>query len=289
MSATEMIREKKRVAVTSVIAAVFLVVLKLFVGLMTNSLGIISEALHSGLDMVAALITLMAVRIADKPADRDHTFGHGKFENLSALAETLLLVITCVWIIYEAIDRLITGETHIEVNFWSYAVIIVAIGVDYGRSRALYRIARKYNSQALEADALHFSTDIWSSAVVLLGLVAAQFGFFFADAVAALVVAFIVIGVSIRLGKRAIENLLDKTPETTFTRVSSILEQIEEINHFHDLRVRSSGADTFVNLNIHVHAGLSIERAHDISHKVEDLIKEAIPRCHVHIHIEPEH
>ena len=285
----EMVREKRRVALSSLLAAIFLVTIKLVVGLLTNSLGILSEALHSGLDMMAALITLMAVKVADKPADKDHSFGHGKFENLSALAETLLLLLTCIWIIYEAIDRLSTGETHIEVNFWSYFVISLAIVIDYGRSRALYRVARKYNSQALEADALHFSTDIWSSAVVLLGLVAAQFGFFFADSVAALVVALIVIGVSVRLGKRAIENLLDKTPRETYEKVSSILGEIDEIDHYHDLRVRASGAETFVVLNIHVDPGITIEQAHEISHRVEDRITKAISRCHVHIHIEPDH
>lgn len=289
MSAMEMVREKRRVALSSLLAAIFLVTIKLVVGLLTNSLGILSEALHSGLDMMAALITLMAVKVADKPADKDHSFGHGKFENLSALAETLLLLLTCIWIIYEAINRLSTGETHIEVNFWSYLVISLAIVIDYGRSRALYRVARKYNSQALEADALHFSTDIWSSAVVLLGLAAAQFGFFFADSVAALVVAFIVIGVSVRLGKRAIENLLDKTPRETYEKVSSILGEIDEIDHYHDLRVRASGAETFVVLNIHVDPGITIEQAHEISHRVEDRITNAISRCHVHIHIEPDH
>ena len=140
-------------------------------------MGILSEALHSALDLVAAVITWFAVRLSDKPADKDHHYGHGKIENLSALIETLLLLITCVWIIYEALNRLISGETHLEVTVWSYVVVISSIIVDISRSRALKRMAVKHNSQALEADALHFSTDVWSSMVVLFGLIGASYNF----------------------------------------------------------------------------------------------------------------
>ena len=152
--------EKQKVAAWSVLAAVVMTGMKLVVGIVTGSLGILSEALHSGLDLVAAVITWFSVRISDRPPDRHHHFGHGKVENFSALVETILLLITCIWIIYEAIHRLVTGETIIEVNIFSYLVVIISIIIDYGRSRALYRAARKYHSQALEADALHFSTDI---------------------------------------------------------------------------------------------------------------------------------
>lgn len=161
-----MIKEKKKVALLSVFAAIFLTGFKLVVGVLTGSLGILSEALHSGLDLIAAVITYFSVRISDKPADKEHNYGHGKIENFSALIETILLVITCVWIIYEAVGRLISGKTQIEVTVWSYIVVISSIIIDISRSRALSKVAKKYNSQALEADALHFSTDIWSSAVV---------------------------------------------------------------------------------------------------------------------------
>ena len=201
--------EKRKAALSSVIAAIFLTGIKLVVGLMTGSLGILSEAAHSGLDLVAAGMTYFAVKIADKPADREHTYGHGKFENLSALFETLLLFITCGWIIYEALQRIFFHEVHIDVNFWSFAVVITAIVVDYSRSRILFKAARKYNSQALEADALHFSTDILSSAVVIVGLIGAWFGFHKADAFAALVVSGIVIWISLRLGKKTIDMLTD--------------------------------------------------------------------------------
>ena len=280
--------EKSRVALYSVLAAILLTTFKIIVGVLTNSLGILSEALHSGLDLVAALITLFAVHVADKPADKTHNYGHGKVENLSALVETLLLFITCFWIISEAINRLVTGKQEVEVTIWSYIVVITSIAIDFTRSRALSRVAQKHNSQALEADALHFSTDIWSSAVVLLGLIFANFGILSADAIAALVVAMIVIYVSFKLGKRSIDALLDKSPEETVSKIETVLKQAKGITRFHDLRVRTMGAETLVEINIHVTPRITIEEAHKISHDVEHQIKEAIERCEVHIHIEPE-
>ncbi|MCK9423027.1 MAG: cation diffusion facilitator family transporter [Bacteroidales bacterium] len=280
--------EKQNVAGISVVAAIFLTSFKLVIGIITGSLGLLSEALHSGLDLVAAVITWFSVRISDRPPDADHQYGHGKIENFSALIETILLLITCGWIIYEAINRLVTGHTHIEVNIFSYLVVIISIFIDYGRSRALARVAKKFNSQALEADALHFSTDIWSSSVVLLGLICAQFGYHFADSLAALGVAIIVLSVSYRLGKRAVDVLMDKSPADLKKKVESVLNQTTEITHFHDVKVRTSGADIFVEVNIHVTPGLTIEQAHDISHSVEKRIKMAIQRCEIHIHIEPE-
>ncbi|HCT29495.1 MAG TPA: cation transporter [Bacteroidales bacterium] len=280
--------EKSRVAFYSVIAAILLTTFKIVVGVLTNSLGILSEALHSGLDLVAAVITLFAVKAADKPADKSHNYGHGKVENLSALAETLLLFITCFWIIYEAVHRLITGNTDIEVTLWSFLVVIVSIAIDFSRSRSLAKVAKKHNSQALEADALHFSTDIWSSSVVLIGLIFASFGFYFADPIAALFVALIVIYVSYKLGKKAIDALLDRSPEESVEKIEAVLQSAKGITRYHDLRVRTMGAETLVEMNIHVTPGITIEAAHKISHDVEHEIMNAIERCEVHIHIEPE-
>ena len=280
-------KEKKRVAGISVFAAIFLTGFKLVIGILTGSLGILSEALHSALDLVAAIITYFTVRISDKPADKHHHFGHGKMENFSALLETLLLVITCVWIVYEAVNRLVSGNTDIQVTIWSYIVVITSIVVDVSRSRALYKVARKYNSQALEADALHFSTDIWSSAVVLVGLLCANFGFYAADSIAALGVAIIVLTVSYRLGAKAINVLLDRSPITLSDEIGSIIELIPDVVYFHDLKVRVAGADTFVNVTIHIDPSLNIKDAHAISHKVESVICLRIERCEVHIHYEP--
>lgn len=280
--------EKKNVAGLSVIAAVFLTVFKLVVGIMTGSLGILSEALHSGLDLIAAVITWFAVRVSDKPADIDHQYGHGKIENLSALIETILLLVTCIWIVYEAMSRLLSGNTHIEVTVWSYIVVVSSIVIDFSRSRALSRVAKKHNSQALEADALHFSTDIWSSAVVLLGLICANFGYYMADSIAALGVAIIVVYVSVKLGRRAIDALLDKAPENIYRQVVQILSNIPEIRYYHDLRVRTSGADHFVDVTIHVDPLLGIRQAHLVSHKVGDIICNNISRCIVQVHYEPD-
>ena len=214
-------REKRIAALSSVGAALLLTGLKLGVGFATNSLGILSEAAHSGLDLVAAVVTYWAVRAASRPADADHPYGHGKVENLSALVETLLLLLTCGWIVREAVDRLFFEAVHVEPSVWGLAVMGVSIVVDISRARMLRRVARKHNSQALEADALHFSTDVWSSAVVIAGLLALRAAMFFpqdsfmfavlqrADAFAALVVSCIVVFVSLQLGRRAVDVLLD--------------------------------------------------------------------------------
>ena len=280
--------EKRRIALVSVGAALFLTTFKLVVGLVTGSLGILSEALHSGLDLVAAVITFFAVRISDKPPDHEHHFGHGKVENLSAFIETILLFITCIWIIYEAISRLVTGQTHIDVNFWSYLVVVSSIIIDFSRSRALARVAKKHNSQALEADALHFSTDIWSSAVVLLGLICAQFGIFIADSIAALVVASIILVITYRLGKRSVNILLDRAPDDIYKKVNDIMKKIQDVEYFHDLKIRVAGADIFVEVNIHVQPNLDIHQSHEIATRVEEKIKFEISRCSVHVHMEPD-
>ncbi len=283
-----MVEEKKNVALSSVLAAIFLTGFKLVIGLLTGSLGILSEALHSGLDLVAAVVTYFSVRVSDKPADKEHNYGHGKIENLSALIQTVLLLITCGWIIFEAVNRLVTGETHIQVTIWSYVVVISSIIIDISRSRALARVAKKYNSQALEADALHFSSDIWSSAVVGVGLIFSQFGWFFVDSLAALVVAAIVLSVTYRLGKRSIDVLLDKAPKDSVAKVKATLSNFSEIKHYHSLKIRTAGADTFIEFNVHMDPEMNLRDAHDICDKIELDLKASIPRSHIWIHAEPE-
>lgn len=279
--------EKQRVAGVSVFAAIFLTGIKLIIGILTGSLGLLSEALHSGLDLIAAVITFFSVRISDNPPDKEHNFGHGKIENLSAFLETILLLVTCIWIIYEALHRLITGNTNIEISVWSYIVVILSIVIDIGRSRALNKVAKKYNSQALEADALHFSTDIWSSVVVLIGLICANFGFFFADSVAALGVAFIVIVISYRLGKRSIEVLLDYAPDDKVKDIRCVMERLPSIDNYHSLRVRTAGADTFVSVVVILNPQLSVYQTHEICNLIEREVCNVIDRCDVFIHVEP--
>ncbi|MFT4072894.1 MAG: cation diffusion facilitator family transporter [Dysgonamonadaceae bacterium] len=284
----EATQEKKRVAISSILASIFLTGFKFVVSIMTGSLGLLSEALHSCLDLVATIVTYFSVRISDKPADREHHFGHGKVENMSAFIQTILLLITCAWIIYEAIHRLITNNIEIEVNVWSYIVVISSIVIDISRSRALTKVAKKHNSQALEADALHFSTDIWSSAVVLLGLICSNFGFYYADLIAAIFVAFIVLHVSYTLGRKAIDILLDKAPLQSQKYVTDILDNHTEIKEYHNLKLRTAGADTFVSFNIHLDPRMSFTAMHAFCDELEKEIQEKIARCEVYIHAEPQ-
>ncbi|MBM2814843.1 MAG: Cation transporter [Ignavibacteria bacterium] len=281
-------KEKRTVALSSIAAAVLLTVTKFVVGITTGSLGILSEALHSGLDLVAAVMTYFAVKFADRPPDKDHNWGHGKIENLSALGETVLLFITCIWIIYEGVMRLSTGRTEITVNVWAFAVIILSIIVDISRSRALMKVAKKYDSQALEADALHFSTDILSSSVVLSGLIGAAFNSHFADSIAALLVAVIVIKICYKIGKKSIDALLDKSSAELLEKVSVLAMEIPDVKNVHDIRQRNSGSQNFIEMNIHVSPNLTIEKAHEISHLVEEHIKATFKRSHVHVHTEPD-
>jgi len=280
--------EKQKAAISSVIAAVFLTLFKLIVGLTTGSLGILSEAAHSGLDLVAAALTYFAVKIADKPADREHTYGHGKFENLSALFETLLLIVTCGWIIYEAVNRIFFHEVHIEVNFWSFAVIVTAIIVDYSRSRILFKAAKKYNSQALEADALHFSTDILSSGVVIIGLIGAGFGFHKADAFAALVVSGIVMWISFRLGKRTIDMLTDRIPDVGLVdKVREEVLKIDGVVNCRNIRIRQAGSKSFIDMVVDIKRTIPFEQAHQIMNVIEERIKKMMPNVDIVIHAEP--
>ena len=284
-----MIKEKNRVAFWSVIAAMFITGFKFVVGILTGSLGILSEALHSFFDFIAVVITYFTVKISDKPADKKHHFGHGKIENLSALIQTIFLFVTCIWIFYEGINRLAAGNFHIEVTIWSYIVVISSIVIDFFRSRALMRVARKYNSQALEAGALHFSTDIWSSAAVLVGLFCVDlFDFPYADPIAALLVACVVLHICYELGKKAIDVLLDRAPEQSVKSIEAILNEHEEIKQYHNLRVRNSGADTFIIFNIHINPNTPFVDVHLFCDHLEKDIAEKIPRSEVFIHPEPQ-
>ncbi len=290
--------EKKSAARNSAFAALFLALLKLIVGIMTGSLGILAEAAHSGLDLLAAGVTFLAVRVSGKPADREHTYGHGKIENFSALVETVLLFVTCGWIIYEAVHRIFLKTIEVDPSLWAFLVMAVSIGVDVSRSRMLYSVARKHHSQALEADALHFSTDIWSSAVVILGLALVWLGknvvpaqadlFGKADAVAAIGVAFIVFFVSYRLGRRTIDVLLDRAPEGLPQQLRDAAAEVEGILKVGQVRVRRSGAILFVDMTVDVDRNLSFEQTHAIAESVEARIQRHAPGADVVIHTDPK-
>jgi cation diffusion facilitator family transporter len=294
-SAEHAFREKNLVAAISLAAALLLTGMKIVVGLSTNSLGILSEAAHSGLDMVAAAITLWAVRISSQPADREHTYGHGKFENLSALFETLLLLVTCVWIVFEAVERLfLRARVEVDPNVWAFAVVIVSIVIDVSRSRALKRTAIKYQSQALEADALHFSTDVWSSLVVLFGLIGVVVAEPFnlpwlekADSVAALGVAAIVVWVSLQLGKKTVDDLLDSVPKGMQEKVEAAVRGVQGIAEVRQVRLRRSGPEFFADVTLAVGRAAPLEHAHEKADAVEAAVRSVLPKADVVVHVEP--
>ncbi|MCX6614693.1 MAG: cation-efflux pump [Acidobacteria bacterium] len=287
-------KEKRRVTLVSIVGAIAITALKLAAGLTTGSLGIISEAAHSGLDFVAAVVTYVSVRIADKPADADHPFGHQKFENFSAFVETALLLITCVWILREAIKRLLYQHVEIEPSAWAFLVMFGSIAVDYSRSRALMRVARKYESQAIEADALHFSTDIWSSLVVIFGLTLVWAGRRYAvpelrvaDPLAAMAVSGIVVFISLQLGKRTLDALLDAAPPGLQARLEARVRGVQEVLGIERLRVRRAGNRYFVDTIIAVERSLPLEQVDAIADNVQDQIRQVLPRVDVMIHTEP--
>jgi cation diffusion facilitator family transporter len=294
------VREKRLAALSSVIAAIFLTTTKLTVGLLTQSLGILSEAAHSGLDLMAAGITYYSVRVSSRPPDEAHHYGHGKIENLSALTETLLLFITCAWIVYEAVQRLFFRPVQIEVTIWSFLVMGVSIIVDITRSRVLMKTAKKYSSQALEADALHFSTDVWSSSVVILGLIMVIVSRLFvsssptlarwlsrADAIAALGVSAIVLLVSYRLGSKTIGALMDTAPKGIARQIKEAAMKLPGVSAVQRVRVRQSGAATFVDITLEVPNTKSFEESHEIAKQAEVAIRNIAPACDVMVHVEP--
>lgn len=286
--------EKRWVALTSVLAALALTTLKVIVGVATGSLGILSEAAHSGLDMIGAILTYLSVSISGKPADADHQYGHGKIENFSAFLITGLLLLTCAWIIWEAFRRLFYTHPHIEPTVWAFGVMLISITIDFFRSRALYRVARKYDSQALEADALHFSTDIWSSSVVILGLALVLAGqrleirwLAVADPLAALGVAGIVIYVSGQLGKRTIDALLDAAPGGLRSVIEQAVNGVDGVLRCERVRVRRGGNRHFVDVTISVDRTQAFARVHEISEAVEEAVRTVLPHADVMVHMEP--
>ncbi len=279
--------KKEKVALSSVLAGILLTSLKLIVGIITGSMGIISEAAHSALDLGAALITYFAVKISKKPADAEHHYGHGKVENLSALAETLLLFITCAWIIYEAVRRLITKELEVEIAWYSFAVMIISIIVDITRSKALSKVAKETNSQALEADALHFSSDIYSSGVVILGLIFAYLGIKGADSFAAIGVAILVLFVSYGLGKRTIAVLLDTAPKGLTDNIKEHALKVNGVAGIQRLRIRPTGHSYFIDMIVEIGRKVPLETMDKITKDVEKTVQKIVADADVVVHVKP--
>ncbi len=287
-------REKRAVAGNSVLAALVITSLKVIVGITTGSLGVLSEAAHSGLDLIAALVTFFSVRVSDKPADADHQYGHGKFENFSAFIETGLLLLTCVWIIYEATKRLFFHTVEIEPTVPAFIVMFLSIAVDYWRSHALGRIATKYDSQALEADALHFSTDIWSSAVVIVGLALVWIGRNYqvawlrqADPMAALFVAGVVISVSWRLARKTIDALLDAAPAGVRSQIFDRVRTLDGVLEVDRIRFRKAGSRFFADVSVGLQRNFTFQRSEQVSDAVRSRVREVLPDADVVVHSVP--
>ncbi len=287
-------RDKRAVAGSSVLAAFVITSLKIGVGIATGSLGILSEAAHSGLDLIAALVTFFSVRVADKPADADHQYGHGKVENFSAFLETGLLLMTCAWIVYEAIRRLFFRSVEIEPSVAAFLVMFLSIAVDAWRSRALGRIARRYDSQALEADALHFSTDIWSSSVVILGLALVWLGHRYsvewlrhADPVAALFVAGVVVYVSWRLARKTIDALLDAAPVGVRGQILARIRTVDGVLEVERVRFRKAGNGYFADVSVGLERNFTFQRSEQVSDAVRARVREVLPDADVMVHTTP--
>lgn len=299
MTVPDATAEKHRAALASLAAAFALTALKLAVGLHTNSLGILSEALHSGLDLLAAGMTLMAVRISALPPDSRHPYGHGKIENLSALGETLLLFLTCIWVVYEGVQRLVEGASPVTPSLWGVGVMAISVAVDVNRVRILRRVARQYKSQALEADALHFSTDILSSAVVLVGVLAVWLAAALqlpeplyrvltqADTVAALLVALIIFRASLSMACAAVNALMDSGSAQEQKDVAAAVKQVPGITAVRRVRLRSSGPQSFVELTVGVAPGIRVSDGHRLAHEAEQAVAAVLPGSDVTVHVEP--
>ncbi len=278
---------KQAVALSSVFASVFLTVTKGTVGFSTGSLAILSEAVHSALDLLAASLTYFAVRASDKPADVRHHFGHAKIESVSALIETGLLFLTSGWIIWEAVSRLLEGSPAVDVTWYAMAVIVLSIVVDASRARALRRVARASKSQALEADALHFSSDIVSSMAVLIGLGMVALGYSAADSMAALAVACFVILAGYRLGRRTIDVLIDTAPEGALERVRQISVAVPGVIRIERIRLRPAGGVLFADIIVGVSRLLPLEHARQICNEIAAQVTVALPEAEVLVHAEP--
>src|SRR5882724_3927212 len=286
-------REKKRAALLSVGSALLLVSLKAFLVIRTGSLGVLSEALHSGLDLIAAIITFLSIRVSDQPADERHPYGRGTFENFSAFVETGLLLLTALYIIYEAFDRLFFHSVHVQPSITAIVILVFALGIDLTRSRALSHVARKFSSEALEADALHFSTDVWSTTVVIVGVGLVWAGetwnmpyLIYADALAGLAVAAVILWVGSRLGRRTIDALLDAAPEGLQQEIARAIARMEGVLDVDRIRVRRAGNRHFVDATVSVPRTASLEQVHALTDALEKRVGEIVP-SDVMVHAEP--
>jgi len=279
---------RRRTALLSVGAAVLLVAVKLVTGLVTGSLAFVAEAVHSGTDLVAALLTLFAVRVAIRPPDRDHQYGHGKAEHLAALGESAFLIIVSVAIAAESLRRLIDGQFHgVEATWWAFVVLVVVIALDASRALASRRAARRFSSPAFAANALHFASDLAGSVAVLIGMIFVAAGTPGADAAAALFVAALVVAAGLRLARRSIDVLMDRTELEAEGRIRAALATLEEPVELRRIRARQAAGRYFADLVVAVPSDAGVTQAHAIADDVERVVEESLPGADVVVHVEP--
>jgi cation diffusion facilitator family transporter len=286
--------EKKFAAALSVTAAGVMATLKLIVGLLTGSLGMLSDAAHSGIDLAGATLTLLSVRISDKPADEDHPYGHAKIENISAFIETFLMLASSVWITAEAIIRIFIKPVSLRYSVWPLLVLALSMSVDFWRSRRLKAAASRYQSEALAADALHFASDIWCSAAVFVGLCAAWTGSVlnipwlrFADPIAAIIVSIIILHFGWRLAWRTVGTLTDSVSPETRRRVLAELSRTEGVLSVDQARMRRAGTKYFADFTLSLSRQLTFQRAEDLVRDATKAVHRVLPGADVIIHTVP--
>jgi cation diffusion facilitator family transporter len=281
-------RARQRTAKISVAAAVFLVAIKLVTGLATGSLAFLAEAVHSGTDLVAALLTLFAVRVAVRPPDREHHYGHGKAEHLAALGESAFLVLVSLFIGFESVRRLIDGGSNdVDVTWWALTVLGIVIVIDASRALTSFRTSRRYGSAALAANALHFTSDLAGSLAVLVGLLMVRAGHEWADPVAALFVGVLVVLAAVRLATQSIDVLMDRAVADADERIRAALAQAAPEVEVRRVRVRQAGGRHFVDLVVGVPMDTGVTQAHTVADSVEDLVERALGGADVVVHVEP--
>ena len=268
--------QKRNIALFSLLISVFLVIVKIAVAYFTNSMGVFSEALNNSLDVVTVLITYLAIRISIRPADKDHTYGHGKFENLSAFLEISIISFLCFFIIYKSITRIINRNFELKLNWYVFLILIISIILNIIRVFYIGRAARRYNSYAFKADFLNYSSDIVSSIIVIIGLLVANTGFQLADPIASIIVSVIVLGFTSRLLISTVRNLMDYIPKEITDRVMEILKNISEIKSVNKLKIHEVGNIKFINLEIYLKSNLYLSQVEKIKEKIKSKIKSKI-------------
>ncbi|HEU4450170.1 MAG TPA: cation diffusion facilitator family transporter [Gaiellaceae bacterium] len=278
---------QRRIALVSVAAALVLIAVKLGTGLATGSLGLLSEAAHSGTDLVAALLTLFAVGVAGRPADPNHPYGHGKAEHLAALAEASILVVISLGIAYVAIRRLAEGTGDVEATWYALLVLVVVIVIDASRTAVSLRAARRFRSPAFGASALHFGSDLAGSSAVLAGLLAARAGYPEGDAAAALFVAVLVLAAAGRLIGLNVDVLMDRAPDDASEAARRAIEALGPGVVLQRLRMRRAAGRHFADVVIGVPPDEAVGQGHAAADAVEEAVEQAVPDSDVVVHVEP--